>query len=183
MHPVLGADGMFVGVLRSCTVRGDPLVPSPVLTPASLPSHSGVLQARGASRVRKELLVGFAPTPLLLQLLESRFGMVGVFCADYIGGAVIAVKLKPAVLRAGALVAEQAHVMRPAVETPPVGAKRRGKRSAGGASKGKRRADGEEAGDVLKTEFDWEAVAADILSLGAGLVERVEWRGSVGKGA
>jgi U3 small nucleolar RNA-associated protein 22 len=100
---------------------------------------------RGSAAVRKELLVGFDPVPLYIDLLEQRLGSVAVFCADYVGGAVVGVKWRRAAFAPAPLRPETAHAMAPAARGPPL----------------------EGAPDV-------EAILADAAALGAGLVESVE---------
>ena len=43
-----------------------------------------------------ELLVGFDPVPMLLRLLEARFGHLAAFCVDGLGGAAVGVRWKAA---------------------------------------------------------------------------------------
>lgn len=112
-----------------------------------------VIEARGAAAVRKELLVGFDPVPLYVTLLEERFGAVAVPCADYLGGTCVALKLKGPALHPGNVRPEAAHAMKPLNGVVP-----------------------KDFDDSLVVVPDLEAVAADCLELGKGLVERVEYR-------
>lgn len=89
--------------------------------------------------------MGFDPVPLYIDLLEQRLGSVAVFCADYVGGAVVGVKWRRAAFAPAPLRPETAHAMAPAARGPPL----------------------EGAPDV-------EAILADAAALGAGLVESVE---------
>lgn len=111
-----------------------------------------VLQARGAAAVRKELLVGFHPVPLFVSLLEERFGAVAIPCADYLGGVAVGLKLRGPALKPGPLRPEAAHAALPLI--------------AG-------------RGEELVVGPDLAAIAADALALGAGLVERVEFKESI----
>ena len=110
-----------------------------------------VLVSRGAFAVRRELLVGFDPLPLYVSLLEERFGGVAVICADYVGGSAVGLKLRGPALQNGPLRPEAAHA------TQPVGV-------------------GE---DGLILGPDFVAIAADAMALGAGLVEKVQYKNSI----
>ncbi|KAL4542017.1 hypothetical protein Ndes2526B_g06504 [Nannochloris sp. 'desiccata'] len=112
-----------------------------------------VVEARGAAAVRKELLVGFNPVPLYVSLLEDRFGAVAVPCADYLGGTSVGLKLRGPALQPGLLRPEAAHATKPLGGVVP-----------------------KDFDDSLVVVPDLEAVAADCLALGKGLVERVEFR-------
>ena len=108
-----------------------------------------VLQTRGATAVRRELLVGFDPLPLYCLQLEERFSEVAVVCADYYGGTAVGLKLRGSVLQPGAFRPEIAHAMRPLVN-------------------------GDE-GEMMVVVPDLAAIAADVAAIGAGLVEKVEY--------
>lgn len=112
-----------------------------------------VLATRGATAVRKELLVGFDPVPLYVSLLEERFGGVAVVCADYIGGSAVGLKMRGPAMQPGPLRPEGAHAAQPL---------RKGRDISGG----------------LVVGPDLAAVAADALALGAGLVEKVQYKGT-----
>lgn len=51
----------------------------------------------GSEKIAKELLVGFSPVRRFVDLLERRFGHLGLFCVDFDGGEIIAIKWRPAV--------------------------------------------------------------------------------------
>ena len=51
----------------------------------------------GSERIAMELLVGFDPVSIFVDLLQQRFGHLGLFCADLDGGELIAVKWHPQV--------------------------------------------------------------------------------------
>lgn len=46
-------------------------------------------------RVSQDLLIGFDPVAVYLGLLRSRYGHLGMFCADNVGGVAIGVKWDP----------------------------------------------------------------------------------------
>lgn len=124
--------------------------------------------------------MGFEPVPLLIEQLEQRFGELAVFCADYVGGAdVVAVKWrKPAFARAP-LKPELAYALRPAVPSADAhqaaaAAASGGKRKLSKASAGAAAAAGGHPAVVGDTEPDVAAILADVLAMGAGLVDSVE---------
>lgn len=51
----------------------------------------------GSERIAKELLVGFDPVEHFVGLLERRYGHLGLFCSDFDGGPLVAIKWHPAV--------------------------------------------------------------------------------------
>ena len=107
--------------------------------------------------MRRELLVGFDPLPLLVEALEGRWGFLAAFCADYVGGcALVGLKWRAAAFAPGPLRPERAYALR---ALGPASAK---------SSKGSG------AAAVGATVPDVAAVVDDILALGAGLVESVE---------
>lgn len=115
----------------------------------------------------------FDPVPLLVEELEQRFAPLAVFCADYVGGgAAVGVKWRAAAFAPGPLQPERAYMLRPlgpaAVEGEGRAAKR-AKRSGAAAE-----AAGEHPAVVGQCVPDVQAVLADIMALGAGLVESVE---------
>lgn len=116
-----------------------------------------VLATRGATAVQKELLVGFDPVPLYVSLLEERFGGVAVVCADYVGGSAVGLKMRGPAMQPGPLRPEGAHASQPL------------------------KLNGVEG---LVVGPDLAAVAADALALGAGLVEKVQYKalGVLGNG-
>ena len=57
-----------------------------------------MVSAWGDEGISRELLVGFDPVALFIEQLESRFGHLGLFFADFYGGEVIAAKWDPEVL-------------------------------------------------------------------------------------
>jgi len=117
-----------------------------------------VVESRGASAVRKELLVDFDPLPIYVSALEQRFEGVAVVCADYYGGSVVGLKLQGPALAAGALQPERAHALCP---VGPAG----GQTGSGGGE--------------LMVCADIAAIAADAAALGPGLVESVEYKKSL----
>ena len=141
-----------------------------------------MLVARGPGAVRRELLVGFEPVPLFLALLEQRFGELAVFCADYTGGTVAAIKWRPAAFLQAPLRPALAHALCPLTpaaaaaeaadedEGADGGSKRKGKRQSGGAAK----APSALPRSAAATVPDVAAVLADVLHLGAGLVDSLE---------
>jgi U3 small nucleolar RNA-associated protein 22 len=116
-----------------------------------------VIQVRGAAAVRKELLIEFDPVPLYVSLLEDRFGAVAVPCADYLGGTSVGLKLRgPALQPTGNLRPEAAHATKPLDGVFP-----------------------KSFDESLVVVPDLEAVAADCLVLGKGLVEKVEFKSNI----
>jgi U3 small nucleolar RNA-associated protein 22 len=108
-----------------------------------------VLKSRGGAHVRKELLIGFEPVELYVEQLMQRFSSVGVVCADYCGGARVGIKLFGNILKPGPVRPEVAHVLKPE--------------------------DSRKQGSH-RTVMDVVSIAEDAISLGAGLVERVEYK-------
>lgn len=106
-----------------------------------------VLQTRGVAAVRRELLVGFDPLPLFVSRLENRFRDVAVVCTDYLGGRTVGLKLRGHLLQAGALRPECSHAVRPL----------------------------NEPATELLVSADLAAIAADVLEIGAGIVDAVEY--------
>lgn len=133
--------------------------------------------------MRRELLVGFDPLPLYLSLLESRFSDLAVFCADFVGGALVGVKWRPAARAlakqlagsggsSGGEAAAAAEAEGKAA--PGTAGKKGGKKGAGaslanGNSSGLAAAAGGGGGSGVLLE-----ALADMVHLGAGLVESVE---------
>lgn len=107
-----------------------------------------VLKSRGGAHVRKELLIGFEPLEMYVEQLMQRFGSVGVVCADYCGGSRVGIKLFGNILKPGPVRPEVAHVLKPEDSN---------QRSH-------------------RTVMDVVSIAEDAMSLGAGLVERVEYK-------
>lgn len=141
-----------------------------------------MLASRGAGAVRRELLVGFDPVPTFLALLERRFGELAVFCADYTGGTVAAIKWRPAAFLQAPLRPALAHALcaltpaaapeAPAGEEEEAGGgsqRRKGKRQSSGAAKAP-----SAPRSAAATVPDVAGILADVLHLGAGLVDSLE---------
>lgn len=147
--------------------------PPPPLSPP-LPRPAGVLQARGHSAVRRELLVGFDPLPPYTAQLQRRLGDLAVACADFVGGSVVALKWRAAALAPAPLRPEAAHLACPAgsAQAAPaeelLAAWRQGSAAANGVrSQGKELSAAAVVPDIV-------GALADALALGEGLVEAVQ---------
>jgi hypothetical protein len=80
------------------------VVPPPKRARAVLrafPEH--IVASKPQDKLASELLVGFDPVKHYVRLLETRYGHLATFCADYHGGAAIGVRWRP-----GAFVPQQA---------------------------------------------------------------------------
>lgn len=129
-----------------------------------------MVATRGAAAVRRELLVGFDPVPLLASLLEQRLPGLAHVCADYTGGVpLLALKWRPAARRPGLVRPEAAPALRPVASVSEEdSALAGGRRGRSGAAEG-----GCDSGPLL-VELDVAAALADIGMLGAGLVDVVQ---------
>lgn len=144
--------------------------------PLCLALCTAILEARGPKAVRKELLVGFDPLPIYVALLEQRFSDLAVFCADFVGGDLVGVKWRPAAV-AQLPRQQRRQQQQPVAEEQQAGKSRKGSKKQGGAGLGNGTANG------MSTAHDQPAddaahplvgVLADMVHLGAGLVEWVE---------
>ncbi|KAL4426966.1 hypothetical protein ABPG77_009527 [Micractinium sp. CCAP 211/92] len=131
-----------------------------------------VLQARGHSAVRRELLVGFDPLPPYTAQLQRRLGDLAVACADFVGGSVVALKWRAAALAPAPLRPEAAHLACPAGSTQAAPAEEllEARRQGGAAANGTG-AGGELSAAVVVPDI--VGALSDALALGEGLVESV----------
>jgi Nrap protein domain 6 len=128
----------------------------------------GVVQSWSSGRLRRELLVGFDPVPLLVAELEARFDHLAVFFADYVGGDFVGVKWRPAALAPGPLRVAHADTVMPATAEP------NGNGFLATPGVGKRRAGADAASsDVFDVVPDLPAVLVQMKLLGVGLVDDV----------
>ncbi len=137
------------------------------------PRPAGVLQARGHSAVRRELLVGFDPLPPYTAQLQHRLGDLAVACADFVGGSVVALKWRAAALAPAPLRPEAAHLACPAgsAQAAPAEELLEARRQGGAAANGTRGAGGELSAAAVVPDI--VGALSDALALGEGLVESV----------
>lgn len=136
--------------------------------PAGVPRKRKYKNLSAMEGERALPMVDHDPVVLFLAELRARFGHLGLFFANYVGGDVIGMALDPAV--------KAAHALRPqaAMDSEPLVAEGDGSGPTA-APQGKRGKE-EPVDPVQQVRLNVHAVAADCQVLGRGLVDRVEVR-------
>lgn len=109
-----------------------------------------LLQKKGPSKLRKELLIGFDPVSLFLHRLQERYQGYASFCVDGLGGHVIGIKWSAKAQEAAPFDVMKAHMLEPAEAE-----------------------DSSSALHVQACTLSVSALLMDIKALGAGLVRHV----------
>ena len=109
---------------------------------------AGMLQKKGAAKLRRELLVGFDPVSMLVDKLRQRYHGTASFFVDVFGGHAIGVKWSSKAVAVTPFDAKKAHVLEPINGLHP--------------------------GHAVQTcALSISAVLSDIKAVGAGLVQHV----------
>lgn len=108
-----------------------------------------LIKQRGVKAIKKDLLIEFDPVHLFIHILEKQYDEVVIVCADMQGGGTIGLKIRPKFLK-------------PVPFTPHLPCSIF-------------KPSGFDHGNVFSVILNHEILAQDILNLGAGLVQSVEY--------
>ncbi len=108
-----------------------------------------MVEKRGIKAIKKDLLIGFNPVKIFVDSLEEKYKDIAVVCTDIEGGCNIGLKIRPKLMKTAAFTpGPSCCILKPCKIQDD---------------------------DILAITLNFESLAQDILSMGAGLVDTIEY--------